>query len=64
MSCLIYVTKHNKKNRTETRSAVQVRCGVDLVHRIGYFNGCVKFKFNERHHCKRKMILYGDDLLV
>ena len=38
--------------------------GVRLVHRIGPYNGSVKFESNDRYHCIRKTILNGDDMLV
>jgi hypothetical protein len=34
-----------------TRSAVQYIREVNFGHRVGHYNGCVKFKRNNRSYC-------------
>lgn len=43
------------------------RDGVDIGHRVGHYDGCVKIWLHEyecRYHCLQKTILNGDDLSV
>lgn len=52
--CIFDISLKLKKEVDRDSLCCTIENKVDLVYKIGYYNGCVKFKYNNRYYCIRK----------